>query len=124
MDTQQASEDRDTATDHHGREAGPRSFAVPRLVRDLLVLGAVCAVVLALVNAFVAQPFGIPSGSMEGTLRIGDRVVVDKLAYRFGSRPQRGDVVVFDGRGSFLDQEGLQQQGDRQRDHDDQRYLP
>ena len=103
MDTQQAPEDRDSATDHDGREAESRSSAVPRLVRDVLVLGVVCAVVLALVNAFVAQPFGIPSSSMEGTLKVGDRIVVDKLAYRFGSTPQRGDVIVFDGRGSFLD---------------------
>lgn len=102
MDTQQAPEDRDCATDPDGREAEPRSSAVRRLVRDVLLLGGVVALVLVLVNATVAQPFGIPSGSMEGTLRIGDRVVVDKLAYRFGS-PQRGDVVVFDGRGSFVD---------------------
>ncbi|EST39174.1 hypothetical protein N566_03450 [Streptomycetaceae bacterium MP113-05] len=33
---------------------------------------------------------------------MGDRVLVNKLAYRFGDRPERGDVVVFDGRGSFL----------------------
>jgi signal peptidase I len=103
MDIQQAPEDRDAATDPQGREAESRSSAVRRLVRDVLVLGVVCALVLALVNAFVAQPFNIPSGSMEGTLRVGDRVVVDKLAYRFGSRPQRGDVVVFDGRGTFTD---------------------
>ncbi|MFC1414536.1 signal peptidase I [Streptacidiphilus sp. N1-12] len=107
MDTQQAPEDRDCATDPDGREAEPRSSAVRRpwrgLLRDTLLLGGACALVLVLVNLFVAQPFGIPSGSMEGGLRIGDRVVVDKLAYRFGSQPQRGDVVVFDGRGSFVD---------------------
>ncbi|MHA6763106.1 signal peptidase I [Streptacidiphilus sp. PAMC 29251] len=116
MDTQQAPEDRDSATDPDGREAEPRSSAVPRLVRDTVVLGGVCVLVLVLVNAFVAQPFGIPSGSMQGALRIGDRVVVDKLAYRFGSGPQRGDVVVFDGRGSFLDQSGTEQGGTGQRD--------
>jgi signal peptidase I len=60
----------------------------------------VCAVFL-LLSHFVMQPFLIPSGSMEPTLRVGDRVLVNKLAYRFGSAPQRGDVVVFDGTGSF-----------------------
>ena len=55
-----------------------------------------------LVNAFVLQPFSIPSGSMENTLRVGDRVLVNKLAYRFGNHPARGDVVVFDGTGSFV----------------------
>ena len=56
---------------------------------------------LVLVSLFVARPFAIPSGSMEPTLRPGDRVLVDELAYDFGRRPQRGDVIVFDGRGSF-----------------------
>ncbi|MEY9966389.1 signal peptidase I [Streptacidiphilus sp. MAP12-16] len=102
METQQAPEDRDCAPEPEGRGARSRSSAVRRLLRDLGLLGGICALVLVLVNAFVAQPFVIPSGSMEGALRIGDRVVVDKLAYRF-SAPQRGDVVVFDGRGSFVD---------------------
>ncbi len=63
-----------------------------------LVLSAVLA---ALVSAFVVQPFIIPSGSMEGTLQVGDRVLVNKLAYAFGHDVQRGDIVVFDGTGSF-----------------------
>ncbi|MFJ8110849.1 signal peptidase I [Streptomyces sp. NPDC096132] len=57
----------------------------------------ICLVFLLLLNAFVVQPFQIPSGSMENGLRIGDRVLVNKLAYRFGAEPRRGDVVVFDG---------------------------
>jgi signal peptidase I len=62
-----------------------------------------CLLFLLLLNTFVAQPFQIPSGSMENGLRIGDRVLVNKLAYRFGSPPRRGDVVVFDGTGYFGD---------------------
>ncbi|MFD8483444.1 signal peptidase I [Kitasatospora sp. NPDC059673] len=73
-----------------------------RWSRDLLWIGAVCVAALLLVNAFVARPFAVPSGSMEGTLRPGDRVLVNQLAYAFGGHPQRGDVVVFDGIGSFL----------------------
>ncbi|MEH0446658.1 signal peptidase I [Streptomyces sp. B21-102] len=61
----------------------------------------VCLLFLLVLNAFVAQPFQIPSGSMENALRIGDRVLVNKLAYRFGAEPRRGDVVVFDGTGYF-----------------------
>lgn len=57
-------------------------------------------VVFALVGSFVVQPYLIPSGSMENTLRPGDRVVVNKLAYRFGD-VERGDIVVFDGSGTF-----------------------
>ncbi|MGV9451368.1 signal peptidase I [Streptomyces sp. NPDC003635] len=63
----------------------------------------VCLLFLLLFSTFVAQPFQIPSGSMERGLRIGDRVLVNKLAYRFGAQPQRGDVVVFDGTGYFGD---------------------
>ncbi|KUO07648.1 signal peptidase I [Streptomyces sp. DSM 15324] len=61
----------------------------------------ICLVFLLLLNAFVVQPFQIPSGSMEKGLRIGDRVLVNKFAYRFGAGPRRGDVVVFDGTGYF-----------------------
>ncbi len=53
-------------------------------------------------SSFVMQPFLIPSGSMEGTLQVGDRVLVNKLAYRFGGEVRRGDVIVFDGEGSFV----------------------
>ncbi|MFJ1608393.1 signal peptidase I [Streptomyces sp. NPDC088253] len=61
----------------------------------------VCLLFLVLFSNFVMQPFEIPSSSMERGLRIGDRVLVNKLAYRFGAEPQRGDVVVFDGTGYF-----------------------
>ncbi|MFF8972071.1 signal peptidase I [Streptomyces sp. NPDC014995] len=61
----------------------------------------ICLLFLLLLNVFVAKPFQIPSGSMENGLRIGDRVLVNKLAYRFGAEPRRGDVVVFDGTGYF-----------------------
>jgi signal peptidase I len=63
----------------------------------------VCLLFVLLLNTLVLQPFQIPSGSMEPGLRIGDRVLVNKLAYRFGAEPRRGDVVVFDGSGYFGD---------------------
>ncbi|GAA3217179.1 hypothetical protein GCM10020256_20000 [Streptomyces thermocoprophilus] len=47
----------------------------------------------------------IPSGSMEQTIRIGDRVLVDKFTPWFGSKPQRGDVVVFKDPGGWLQDE-------------------
>ena len=65
----------------------------------LTLLGAV--VLVLLVSAFIAKPFSIPSGSMESTLNIGDRVLVNRLVYH--SRAiERGDVVVFDGTDSFV----------------------
>ncbi|MGV9282096.1 signal peptidase I [Streptomyces sp. NPDC003730] len=70
-----------------------------RITVTLLVL----MLFLLLLSTFVLQPFQIPSGSMERGLRIGDRVLVNKLAYRFDGRPRRGDIVVFDGTGLFGD---------------------
>ncbi len=59
----------------------------------LLTIGA--ALLLAfLVQQFLVKPFKIPSGSMENTLKCGDRVLVDRLSYRF-TDPDRKDVVVF-----------------------------
>lgn len=58
----------------------------------VLIVGAL--VVAFAVKALLAQAFYIPSGSMIPTLQIGDRVIVEKVSFRFGE-PQRGDVVVF-----------------------------
>lgn len=61
-----------------------------------LVVTVIAAVVLAtLMRLFVAQVFVIPSASMSPTLQDADRVLVEKVSYRF-SDVERGDVVVFD----------------------------
>jgi signal peptidase I len=54
----------------------------------------VAIVVAVLVRAFVLQTFYIPSPSMQNTLEINDRVLVNKLIYHFRS-PERGEIVVF-----------------------------
>jgi signal peptidase I len=55
----------------------------------------VVALVLALIiRAFFLQVFWIPSGSMEPTLGISDRIVVDKVSYHF-RQPRRLEVIVF-----------------------------
>ncbi|MBA2944797.1 signal peptidase I [Streptomyces himalayensis] len=69
----------------------------------LTLTALLCLVFLLLFSRFVMQPFQIPSSSMEPAFQVGDRVLVNKLAYRFGSEPLRGDVVVFDGTGYFGD---------------------
>ncbi|MFT3887214.1 MAG: signal peptidase I [Arachnia sp.] len=62
----------------------------------LVIVGAI--VIATLIRTFVGQMFIIPSGSMEHTLEVGDRVLVSK----FGGF-QRGDVVVFQDPGNWLD---------------------
>jgi signal peptidase I len=57
----------------------------------ILVVAVVAAI---LIRSFVVQPFYIPSGSMEPTLHVGDRVLVNKLSYDFHG-VHRGDIVVF-----------------------------
>lgn len=64
-------------------------------VQEIPLLITVALVIALVLKTFLVQAFVIPSGSMEQTIRIGDRVLVDKLTPWFGSRPQRGDVVVF-----------------------------
>ncbi len=71
-----------------------------RWQRELAVVVGIALVVTLVVRAFVVQAFFIPSASMQNTLQVGDRVLVDKLSYRFGSI-RRGDVIVFDGTDSF-----------------------
>jgi signal peptidase I len=56
---------------------------------------AIAALLALGLRQFVAQAFFIPSGSMEPTLLVDDRLIVDRVSYRF-SNPQRGDIIVFD----------------------------
>ncbi len=65
-----------------------------RTVVEYAVLALVAIAVALLVQAFLVKPYRIPSPSMEDTLLVGDRVLVDRLTWRF-SEPERGDIVVF-----------------------------
>lgn len=69
---------------------------------ELPFLVAVAFVLALLIKHFLVQAFYIPSGSMENTLHVGDRVLVNKLPYNWHG-PQRGDIVVFNGLNSFDD---------------------
>ena len=62
-----------------------------------------CAAFVAfgLILSFVAKPYWVPSGSMEQTLHVGDRVLVNRLAYVGGAQPHTGDIVVFDAGSSW-----------------------
>ena len=63
-------------------------------LRELPFILVAALVLSLLIKTFLVQAFYIPSGSMENTLLIGDRVFVNKLTTRFGE-VHRGDVVVF-----------------------------
>ncbi len=71
------------------------------LRETVLLLGF--AILLALVvKTFFVQSFYIPSESMEPGLEVNDRILVQKPSYWFGGEPQRGDVIVFDDPGGWL----------------------
>jgi signal peptidase I len=61
---------------------------------ELVLIVALAVGLALLIQAFVVKPYQIPSGSMEPTLDIGQRVLVDRVGYHFGN-PDIGDIVVF-----------------------------
>jgi signal peptidase I len=67
---------------------------------ELPILLVFALVLALLIKSFVVQAFYIPSSSMQNTLEIGDKVLVNKLVYDFRSI-HRGDIVVFNGDGSW-----------------------
>ncbi|NYK10954.1 signal peptidase I [Leifsonia naganoensis] len=71
------------------------------LLRDVVVIFFVAVLVSFLIKTFVARSFYIPSGSMENTLQINDRIIVNELQPRVFPL-QRGDVVVFKDPGGWL----------------------
>jgi signal peptidase I len=70
------------------------------VIGELLLLVVVVVLATTMVRSFLVAPFSIPSGSMEQTLHVGDRILVDRLSYRFHD-VRRGDIVVFDGTDVF-----------------------
>lgn len=70
-------------------------------LRDVLVIIVIAALVSFLVKSFVVRSFYIPSASMEKTLLVNDRILVDELTPNW-SGYSRGDVVVFADPGGWL----------------------
>ena len=82
----------------HGSKSA--SAAKKSFWRELLTIVVAAAVLTLVAKAFVVQVYRIPSASMENTLQIGDRVLVNKLTYHFRGIA-RGDIVVFSGQDSW-----------------------
>lgn len=62
--------------------------------QELPVLAAISIVLALLIKTFLVQTFYIPSASMQNTLHLRDRVLVNKVVYHFRD-PRRGEIVVF-----------------------------
>jgi len=82
------------AAEDGGSSEGPAKRSLPFWV-EVPILVLVALVIAVVIKTFLTQAFFIPSGSMETTLNIDDRILVNKLAFRFDD-PHRGDVIVFD----------------------------
>ncbi len=63
--------------------------------RENFQILAVALIIALLIRLFIAEPRFIPSDSMVPTLQVGDRLVVEKVSYRFHP-PRQGDIIVFD----------------------------
>jgi signal peptidase I len=84
----------DPPTDQDGEDAGKKQPGPLAVVRETVVLVALAILLAVVFKTFLVAAFYIPSGSMEPTLNVSDRVLVEKVSYRFGD-VQDGDVVVF-----------------------------
>jgi signal peptidase I len=85
-----------------GEKTGARKSGRKRrsFWRELPVLIVVALVLALVIKTYALQAFFIPSGSMENTLNVYDRVLINKLVYDFRDI-HRGDVIVFNGAGSW-----------------------
>ncbi|MGY4710033.1 signal peptidase I [Mycolicibacterium sp. CBM1] len=97
-DNSTTTEPRATPTADSAPEQGEKKRSA---LREGAILIGIALVLYYVMLTFVARPYLIPSESMEPTLHgcagcVGDRIMVDKITYRFGS-PRPGDVVVFKG---------------------------
>ncbi|MEZ0284377.1 MAG: signal peptidase I [Thermoleophilia bacterium] len=66
-----------------------------RLVKDVLLPVAVAVALAFVIQASVAKPYEIPTPSMTPTIEPGDRIIANRLVYRFRDI-ERGDIIVFD----------------------------
>lgn len=87
-----------------GEPDGRGDDSVSSFLKELPILIIIALTLAFLLRTFVIQVFFIPSGSMEPTLQVHDRMVVEKVTYRFRD-VARGDVIVFEGEdGGFAPQ--------------------
>jgi signal peptidase I len=83
-----------------GKPAARRARRKRSFWREFPILVVVALLLAVVIKTYAIQAFFIPSGSMENTLEINDRVLVNKLVYDVRGI-HRGDIVVFNGDGSW-----------------------
>ena len=94
-------EEQPTRHTRKGSDTRSRSRSVKIFIRDIFIIFLAAIVISVGIKAFLIRSFYIPSGSMENTLQINDRIIVNELVPRFVS-VERGDVVVFRDPGGWL----------------------
>jgi signal peptidase I len=93
--TSRVSRRRRFAGPRRGAETGKkRSKSTTSSIVELLVIIAIALGLALGIQAFVVKPYRIPSGSMEPTLSVGQRVLVNRLGMDFG-KPHVGEIAVF-----------------------------
>jgi len=73
--------------------------------QESILLVATAMVMAIIVKTFFLQAFYIPSASMEPTMLVNDKILVQKVSYWGGGDVKRGDIVVFDDPGGWLSEE-------------------
>jgi signal peptidase I len=68
--------------------------SLTRSAAELVVIVAIALGLALLIQAYIVKPYEIPSGSMEPTLQINQRILVDRIGQHFSS-PHIGDIYVF-----------------------------
>ncbi len=92
------------AEDAHRRTPRPRRGRERKQLpiwQEMLLLVGMALVLAIVIKAFFVQAFYIPSGSMNDTLVLDDRILVQKVSYWAGDA-ERGDIVVFSDPGGWL----------------------
>lgn len=79
-----------------GKEPKTEETSIGRWLIETALLVALAFALAQGIKTFIIQPFMIPTGSMIPTIEIGNRVLADKMVFRFFREPQVGDIVVFD----------------------------
>ena len=82
--------------DHAAETVAPaqQTRTTGRVIGEWAIVLVLALLAAFIIRTFVFQTFYIPSGSMEPTLQVGDRIIVSKLSYDIHD-PHRGDIIVF-----------------------------